>query len=73
MGVGTRSKAWRFTDLNKDYSVCPSFSFLSDMALSHYLLSSALPIPLVSLCLQGSVIPLCSMRLNTAASAGFLY
>jgi hypothetical protein len=21
MGVGTRSKAWRFTDLNKDYSV----------------------------------------------------
>lgn len=24
MGVGTRSKAWRFTDLNRDYSVCPS-------------------------------------------------
>jgi hypothetical protein len=21
MGVGSRSKAWRFTDLNKDYSV----------------------------------------------------
>jgi len=21
MGVGTRSKAWRFTDINKDYSV----------------------------------------------------
>lgn len=22
MGVGTRTKAWRFTDINKDYSVC---------------------------------------------------
>jgi len=22
MGVGSRSKAWRFTDLNKDYAVC---------------------------------------------------
>jgi myotubularin-related protein 6/7/8 len=21
MGVGTRSKAWRYTDINKDYSV----------------------------------------------------
>lgn len=21
MGVGTRTKAWRFTDINKDYSV----------------------------------------------------
>ncbi len=21
MGVGTRSKAWRFTDINKDYTV----------------------------------------------------
>ena len=73
MGVGTRSKAWRFTDLNKDYSVCLSFPFLSDVSLIHYLLSSAQPIPLVSLCLQGSAIPLCSMRLNTAASAGFLF
>ncbi|KAH7913992.1 phosphatases II [Hygrophoropsis aurantiaca] len=25
MGVGTRSKAWRFTDINKDYSFCPSY------------------------------------------------
>ncbi|KAF8965321.1 protein-tyrosine phosphatase-like protein, partial [Flammula alnicola] len=25
MGVGTRSKAWRFTDLNKDYSFCPTY------------------------------------------------
>jgi myotubularin-related protein 6/7/8 len=22
MGVGSRTKAWRFTDINKDYSVC---------------------------------------------------
>ncbi|KAF9567532.1 phosphatases II [Agrocybe pediades] len=25
MGVGTRSKAWRFTDLNKDYNFCPTY------------------------------------------------
>ncbi|KAH9483902.1 Phosphoinositide 3-phosphatase [Psilocybe cubensis] len=25
MGVGTRSKAWRFTDLNKDYTFCPTY------------------------------------------------
>ncbi|KAG9318574.1 phosphatases II [Chiua virens] len=25
MGVGTRSKAWRFTDINKDYQFCPSY------------------------------------------------
>ncbi|KAI5828942.1 phosphatases II [Schizophyllum commune Tattone D] len=25
MGVGTRSKAWRFTDINKDYSFCPTY------------------------------------------------
>jgi hypothetical protein len=24
MGVGSRTRAWRFTDINKDYSVCPS-------------------------------------------------
>ncbi len=26
MGVGTRTKAWRFTDINKDYSVHLSLS-----------------------------------------------
>ncbi|KLO10552.1 phosphatases II [Schizopora paradoxa] len=25
MGVGTRSKAWRFTDVNKDYTFCPTY------------------------------------------------
>ncbi|KAI0636505.1 phosphatases II [Trametes polyzona] len=25
MGVGTRSKAWRFTDINKDYSLSPTY------------------------------------------------
>ncbi|KAI0647522.1 phosphatases II [Trametes meyenii] len=25
MGVGTRSKAWRFTDINKDYSFSPTY------------------------------------------------
>ncbi|ESK88041.1 protein phosphatase [Moniliophthora roreri MCA 2997] len=25
MGVGTRTKAWRFTDVNKDYSFCPTY------------------------------------------------
>ncbi|KAI0291199.1 protein-tyrosine phosphatase-like protein [Multifurca ochricompacta] len=25
MGVGTRSKAWRFTDINKDFTFCPSY------------------------------------------------
>jgi myotubularin-related protein 6/7/8 len=27
MGVGTRSRAWRFTDINKDYSVCQPLFF----------------------------------------------
>lgn len=31
MGVGTRSKAWRFTDINKDYSVRQSCA----CAISH--------------------------------------
>ncbi|KAI0034496.1 protein-tyrosine phosphatase-like protein [Vararia minispora EC-137] len=25
MGVGTRSKAWRYTDINKDYEFCPTY------------------------------------------------
>ncbi|KAF8637411.1 hypothetical protein AX17_002906 [Amanita inopinata Kibby_2008] len=25
MGVGTRTKAWRFTDINKSYSFCPTY------------------------------------------------
>ncbi|RDB22283.1 Phosphoinositide 3-phosphatase [Hypsizygus marmoreus] len=25
MGVGSRSKSWRFTDINKDYSFCPTY------------------------------------------------
>ncbi|KAF9792119.1 protein phosphatase [Thelephora terrestris] len=25
MGIGSRSKAWRFTDINKDYSFCPTY------------------------------------------------
>ncbi|KAG7092604.1 hypothetical protein E1B28_008947 [Marasmius oreades] len=25
MGVGTRTKAWRLTDINKDYSFCPTY------------------------------------------------
>ncbi|KAL5533270.1 YMR1 [Sanghuangporus sanghuang] len=25
MGVGTRTKAWRFSDINKDYSFCPTY------------------------------------------------
>ncbi|KAH8984042.1 phosphatases II [Lactarius akahatsu] len=25
MGVGKRSKAWRFTDINKDYTFCPTY------------------------------------------------
>ncbi|KAL4067721.1 phosphatases II [Scleroderma citrinum] len=28
MGVGTRTKAWRFTDINKDYQFSPSYPFL---------------------------------------------
>ena len=31
MGVGTRSKAWRFTDINKDYSVRHYCSWLAFM------------------------------------------
>ncbi|KAF5358546.1 hypothetical protein D9756_001301 [Leucocoprinus leucothites] len=25
MGLGTRTKAWRFTDINKDYTFCPTY------------------------------------------------
>ncbi|TDL25030.1 phosphatases II [Rickenella mellea] len=25
MGIGSRTKAWRFTDINKDYSFCPTY------------------------------------------------
>ncbi|KAJ3564809.1 hypothetical protein NP233_g8047 [Leucocoprinus birnbaumii] len=25
MGLGTRTKAWRFTDVNKDYTFCPTY------------------------------------------------
>ncbi|KAH8826937.1 protein-tyrosine phosphatase-like protein [Flagelloscypha sp. PMI_526] len=25
MGLGTRTKAWRFTEINKDYSFCPTY------------------------------------------------
>jgi hypothetical protein len=28
MGVGTRTKAWRFTDINKDYAVSIRLSLL---------------------------------------------
>ena len=24
-GVGSRSNAWRFTDINKDYAFCPTY------------------------------------------------
>ncbi|ORX34963.1 protein-tyrosine phosphatase-like protein [Kockovaella imperatae] len=41
-GVGVRTKAWRFTDINKDYSFCPTYpaklvvpSRISDNVLSH--------------------------------------
>ena len=41
-GLGSRTKAWRFTDINKDYSFCPTYpsklvvpSRISDSVLSH--------------------------------------
>lgn len=41
-GLGTRTKAWRFTDINKDYSFCPTYpsklvvpSRISDSVLSY--------------------------------------
>ena len=41
-GVGVRTKAWRFTDINKDYSFCPTYpaklvvpSRISDNVLSY--------------------------------------
>lgn len=42
MGVGSRSKAWRFTDLNKDYTVC--FSPHLHAIGSHFSVLSYLPI-----------------------------
>ncbi|KAH7341085.1 protein-tyrosine phosphatase-like protein [Rhizoctonia solani] len=42
MGLGTRTKAWRFTEINKDYSFCPTYpatlivpARISDAALSY--------------------------------------
>ncbi|KAG8904253.1 hypothetical protein FRB99_002037 [Tulasnella sp. 403] len=42
MGIGSRSKAWRFTDINKDYSFCPTYparlvvpSRISDATLTY--------------------------------------
>ncbi|KAF9514462.1 hypothetical protein BS47DRAFT_872004 [Hydnum rufescens UP504] len=42
MGVGSRTKAWRFTDINKDYSFCPTYparlvvpAKISDAVLAH--------------------------------------
>lgn len=37
MGVGTRSKAWRFTDINKDYSVRSSRTWCSRSNPSRFL------------------------------------
>lgn len=41
-GLGTRTKAWRFTDINKDYTFCPTYpsklvvpSRISDSVLSY--------------------------------------
>ena len=41
-GLGTRTKAWRFTDVNKDFSFCPTYpsklivpSRISDSVLAH--------------------------------------
>ncbi|KAF8334219.1 uncharacterized protein EI90DRAFT_3288434 [Cantharellus anzutake] len=28
MGIGSRTKAWRFTDINKDYTFCPTYPSL---------------------------------------------
>lgn len=33
MGVGSRTRAWRFTDINKDYSVSTVGFFSSDLDL----------------------------------------
>ncbi|KAF8319412.1 phosphatases II, partial [Clavulina sp. PMI_390] len=42
MGLGSRTKAWRFTDVNKDYSICPTYparlvvpAKISDSTLSY--------------------------------------
>ncbi|CCO27690.1 Phosphoinositide 3-phosphatase [Rhizoctonia solani AG-1 IB] len=42
MGLGTRTKAWRFTEVNKDYSFCPTYpatlvvpARISDATLSY--------------------------------------
>ena len=41
-GLGTRTKAWRFTDINKDYTFCPTYpaklvvpSRISDSVLAY--------------------------------------
>lgn len=55
MGLGTRTKAWRFTDINKDYTVSKAAN-LSAQRLT-FRSSTRRPIQRNSWCLPGSPIP----------------
>lgn len=75
MGVGSRSKAWRFTDINKDYTVrslppvrlaifiCNASASLSSSSVPH-----TLP---VSSCRPKSATRRCSTASSTAARAAY--
>ena len=70
MGVGARTRAWRFTDINKDYSVClsklhhPISDWLTEISYVHH-------IPHVWWFRQKSVMRHCNMLRNIAANAEY--
>jgi hypothetical protein len=71
MGVGSRTKAWRFTDINKDYSVgtrCLRWSFIDDpqrfSSVQHILLDWSFQ--------PKSAIQLCNMLRDIGVNAGYL-
>lgn len=72
MGVGTRSKAWRFTDINKDYSVGrATFSLVTHLSMTLSNSSSLLLTPLVWLYPRKSAIPLFNTLQSIGVNAGY--
>ena len=69
MGVGTRSKAWRFTDLNKDYPASVQYGFRCLRVDSKR--SSAPRIPPASSYPRESVTPHCSTLQSIGASVAY--
>ena len=74
LGVGTRSKAWRFTDINKDYSVREaSLCSGSRLLMASHNFSSVLHTLPCWLSRPRSAIRRCNTLQNIEASVGYLH